>query len=111
VRLPATDRALEWLRTLRVPAEPTVEAFAREAAERFGSLPPFLRAAAVQGFLQSFERSLFGPDQSRLAQAATDELGPELAQMTWQALRELRAEIIRECEAARVDELRRRLGR
>jgi hypothetical protein len=76
---PATDRAIAWIRTMRTLGE---EDGPRIAAE-FAALAAPERTAAVHGFLREIERFTFGPDQSRIGQAASAHFGDE----AWAQLR------------------------
>lgn len=70
---PSTDRAIEWIRTMRTLGDVDGPRIAAE----FASLAPHAKTAAVHGFLREIERFTFGPDQSRIGQAASEHFGEE----------------------------------
>jgi hypothetical protein len=96
---PATDRAIAWIRTMRMLG---TEDGAR-IADELAAMAPQLRTVAVHGFLREIERFTFGPDQSRIGQQAAERLGGDAWAELQRAVHAVRESVAAEMRAAQPD--------
>jgi hypothetical protein len=93
---PSTDRAIAWIRTMRMLG---ADEGAR-IADEFLAMRPHVRTAAVHGFLREIERFTFGPDPSRIGQAAAERLGEQAWAELQRAVHAVRDAVAVEMRAA-----------